>query len=200
MDGVLHIGDVELIARGFLSVDHQVEVRLAEDSEHADVLNARNRAHDVDDFIAAFFQNLEIVAVDFDGELAFHAADRFLHVVGDGLGEIPDHAGDLVELAAHGADELLFVLAKHRAPLLAGLQIDEILGVGKAGGIGTVVGAADLAGGFRHLRKRCQNDPNLVGEAHAFRWAGAGRKRSANPHRAFVEVRQEFAADVAGEP
>ena len=38
----------------------------------------------------------------------------------------------------------LLVLVEHRPPLFLGLQIDEIFGVEKAGGVGAVVGTADL--------------------------------------------------------
>ena len=52
--------------------------------------------HDVDDLVASFFQQLQIIAVELYGQLAFDAADGFFHVVFDGLREIPDHAGNFV--------------------------------------------------------------------------------------------------------
>ena len=41
-------------------------------------------------------EHVQIAAVDLGGELALHAADSLLHVVFDGLGEAPDHAGELL--------------------------------------------------------------------------------------------------------
>ena len=115
------------------------------------ILNALDRAHHVDDLVALFFQRLQIVAVNLDGQLAFHAADRFFHVVRDRLREIPDHAGNLFELAIHGRDQLFFVLVKNRPPFFFRLQIDEIFGIEEAGGVGSVVGTAHLAGALRSL-------------------------------------------------
>ena len=92
------------------------------------------------------FQQLQVVAVDLHREFALDAADRFLHVVGDGLGEVPDHAGNLVQLRFIAAISSLFVLVEDGSPLVLGLQIDEVLGVEESGRVGAVVGAADLAG------------------------------------------------------
>ena len=137
------------------------------------------RAHDADDLVALFLQRLQIVAEDLDGQLAFHAADGFFHVVGDGLREIPDHAGNLLELAVHGRDQLFLVLVKHRPPFFLGLQIDEIFGVEEAGGIGAVVGPAHLAGALRNFGKRAQDHARLVRDARCPRsarcWAPACR-------------------------
>ena len=60
---------------------------------------------------------LQIVAIDLDGQLALDAADGFFHVVGDGLREIPERAGDLAERAIHGGDQRFLVLAEDGAPL-----------------------------------------------------------------------------------
>ncbi len=61
------------------------------------------------------------------------------------------HAGYLLELAIHGGDEFLFVLAEDGTPLFLGLEIDEIFGVEEARGVGAVVGPAHLAGGHGDL-------------------------------------------------
>src|SRR5271169_1630707 len=45
--------------------------------------------------IALLFENPEIHAVHFHRELPFDSANRFLHVVGNGLREIPKHPGIL---------------------------------------------------------------------------------------------------------
>ena len=116
-----------------------------------------------------------------------------------GCEKSPDDAGNLIEFAAHGGDQFIFVLVEDRTPLLFRFQIDEEFGVEKAGGIGAVVGTADLAGALRDFGKRAEHDARLVRDANALVGAGAGSKRAANPERAFVEVRQEFGADGAAE-
>ena len=91
--GVLHVGDVDAVAGGLLAVDRNIQIGLAEDAEEAEIFNAGDAAHYVDDFVAFFFEDLQIVAVEFYGQLAFYAADGFFHVVRDGLREIPEDAG-----------------------------------------------------------------------------------------------------------
>src|SRR5262249_51339267 len=85
LHGVLDVADVDLVARGLPTVDHQVEIRLADDAQQAEVLDAFDLAHRGDDRVAHAFESVKVIAVDLDGELAFDPADGFLHVVGDRL-------------------------------------------------------------------------------------------------------------------
>ena len=132
---------------------------------------------------------------EFDREFAFDAADGFLDVVGNGLGEIPVDAGELLELLVHGGDQVIFVAVEFAAPLLARMKIDEEFGVVEAAGIAAVVGAADLADDLRDLGEIRQHEARLLGHVDAGGRTGAGRQRAAHPDRAFVEVRQKFGAD-----
>src|SRR5579862_4759491 len=88
---------------------------------------------------------------------------------------------------------------KDGAPLLFGLQVDIVFGVKEASGVGAIVGASDLAGALRNLRKRAENNAGLIGDANAFVGAGAGSESAANPERAFIEVGKEFGANGAAE-
>ena len=195
LNRVLHIRRVDLIARGGLAIHREVQVGLAEDAKQPQILDARDGAHDVDDLVALLFERLQIVAVDLDRQLSFDAADRLFHVVGDRLREIPDHAGNLVELAVHGGDQLFFVLVEHGTPLLLRLQIDEILGVEEARGIGSIVGPAHLAGGRGDFREGGEDHANLVGHADAFGGSGARRQRAAHPDGAFIQMGKELGSD-----
>ena len=58
---------------------------LANDPEEAKVLYASYFAHERDNLIALRFEGLQIIAIDFNGEFAFDAANRLFDVVGDGL-------------------------------------------------------------------------------------------------------------------
>ncbi len=51
--------------------------------------------HHIHDLLAFALQRLQVVTVDLDGKLAFHAAHRLFHVVGNGLRKIPKRAGNL---------------------------------------------------------------------------------------------------------
>src|SRR5262249_50444163 len=197
LDGVWDVAEVDLVARGLPTVDHQVEIRLADDAQQAEVLDAFDLAHRGDDRVAHAFESVKVIAVDLDGELAFDPADGFLHVVGDRLGEIPDDAGQLLQLVVHRRDQLLLVLVEQRPPLLLRLQVHEVLRIEEAGDVGSVVWASDLAHAARHLWKRREDESRLTHEAHAFGRPGARRKSPAHPDRAFVEMGQEFRSDDA---
>ncbi len=147
------------------------------------------------DLVALLLQQLQIIAVELDRQFAFDAADRLLHVVGDGLGKVPDHARHLLQFAIHGADQFFFVLVEGGPPLLLGQQIDKIFGVEKAGRIGAVVGPSHLADHLRHFRKGGENDTRLIHRGDAGGRAGAGRQRAAHPDRAFIQVGQKLRAD-----
>ena len=90
LNRVLHVGDVDLVTRGALAIDNHVQVRLADHAEHAQVLDALDAMHDGDDLIGFGFEQLQVVAEDLQREFALYAANRLLHVVGYGLGEVPD--------------------------------------------------------------------------------------------------------------
>ena len=103
--------------------------------------------------------------------------------------------GKLLEFLVHRGDQCFLVLMEDGTPLLLRLQIDEVLGVEEAGSVGAVVGPAGLADHLRHFRKRRHDDARLVGEVDAGGGPFAGRQSSANPDRAFVEVRQKLRPD-----
>ena len=142
------------IARCGFAVHREFQVRLADDAKDAQSCNAIQRAHDVDHLVGLCFKRPQVLAIDFDRQFAFDAADRLLHVVGDGLREVPDHTWHLLQLAIHGADQLFLVLVKDRTPLIFRLEIDEILGVEEAGGVCAVVGTSYLANHLASPRGR----------------------------------------------
>ena len=108
-------------------------------------------------------------------------------------------ARNLVEFALHGGDQFIFVLVKDRTPFFLGFQVDKIFGIEEAGGVGAVIGTADLAGALRNFGKRAEHDARLIRDADAFVGSGAGSERAAHPERAFIEMRQKFGADGAAE-
>ncbi len=178
------------------SID-QVQVRLADDAEQAQTLDAADLAHRRHNLVALLLQQRQIGAVNLDRQLALHAADGFFHVVGNRLREIPGDSGKLLGFLAQRFDQLVFVLMKQRTPLVFRLQIDKIFGVEEARGIGAVVGPAHLAHHLRHFRKLGEHHPRVVHDPSPFRRTRAGRKRPARPDRALIQMRQEFRADVA---
>ncbi len=63
----------------------------------------------------------------------------------------------------HRGDQLVFIFVEDGAPFFFGLEVDEIFGVEEAGGVGAVVGAADLAGDDGDFGKGGEDDARLVG-------------------------------------
>ncbi len=86
---------------------------------------------------------------------------------------------------------------EYRSPLVLGLEIDKVFGVEETRSVRTVVRPSYLAGNHFDFGKRSQQNPRLIGDAHALGWAGARRERSAHPDSPFIEMRQEFRADHA---
>ena len=129
---------------------------MADNAEEAEIGDTADGSHDVDHFLAFAFESFQIVSIDLDRELTLYAADRLFHVVGDGLREVPECAGNLLEFAIHGGNQLFFILAENRTPFIFRLEVDEILGVEEAGGVGAVIRAADLGDDLGYLGKRRQ--------------------------------------------
>ena len=144
------------------------------------------------------FESFQVSAKELDRKFALDAADRFLDVVGNRLGEIPVHAGKLVQLGVHGGDEVVFGL-ELGAPLGSGPQIHEEFRVVEAAGVAAIIGAAHLADDLLDLGKAGQRAARSSGERHARGRAGARSQRAAHPDRAFIKVRQEFRSDHAAE-
>ena len=130
-NSVLNVSHIQTVSSCLLTVHSKLEVGLADHAKQAEVRDAGDGVHYVDYEIAGGLERLQIVAVDLNRELPFDAADGLLHVVGNGLREIPQGAGDLFELTVHGGNQFFFIFVEDRAPLLLGLEIDEVLGIEK---------------------------------------------------------------------
>ena len=147
------------------------------------------------DFSSFVFQGLQIITIHLCGKLPFYAADRLFHVVGDRLREAPHHTGNLLHLAVHSRDQFLFIFVKYGTPLFLWLQIDKVLGIKKAGCIGSIIRTPHLAPALSDLGERAKHDAGLVHDSDTLGRPGAGRKRATRPDRALIQMGQEFRAD-----
>ena len=77
---------------------------------------------------------------------------------------------------------------KHGTPLFLRPQVDEVLGVEKAGVVRTLVWPPNLTHDLGHFRKLCEDDAGLVHDANALTRPGTGRERAPSPDRAFIQV------------
>src|SRR5260370_4300500 len=180
---------------GCRPVHVELDVRLAQHAKDTKVFHPFNLTHGTDDPLGYALKKFEIITVDLHGKLTFYSANCFLHVVGDGLRKVPDHAGNFVEFALHGADHSFFILVEHRPPLFLGLQADVVLGIGKTSGIRSVIRTPHLTRAFGRLWKRAKQAASLVREPDAFTRSGAGSERASDTERAIVRMRQELGAN-----
>src|SRR5580704_353191 len=112
LDGVLYVTDIDTVTRRRPAVDHVIEIGLANHPENPEVLDTRNLAHDAHNLVSSGLQFPQVIAVELDRQLAFHAADCFLNVVRDGLREVPHHARHLFQFAIHGPDQFILILVE----------------------------------------------------------------------------------------
>ncbi len=85
LHSILNIGNVDAPPRGFLPVDCNVEIGLSGDLENAEIGDAADATHHSLDLCGFIFELVQVAAIDLGGEFAFHATDRLLHVVFNGL-------------------------------------------------------------------------------------------------------------------
>src|SRR5271157_123092 len=86
---------------------------------------------------------------------------------------------------------------EYRPPLVLGLQVDEVLGIGEESRVRTVVGTADLCNHLRHLGETGKHPASTRGDFFALREACARRQSAASPDGAFIQVRKKLGSDFA---
>lgn len=135
---ILEITCVETVARRLITIDLDVEVRLAHQMEDAEVGDARDLGHFRHDLRREFLQRLEICADDLDRVGALHTRQRLFDVVLDVLGEIESDPGQFFpEVLLQIFRQLL--LGEIRRPLLERFQGREQFDIGERRGIAAVV-------------------------------------------------------------
>src|ERR1017187_7306192 len=196
---VLNVGSIDTETVRLFAIDHDVNVGLTEHPEQPEIGNPGDRPHYGHDLFAFLLQIFQVGAEDLHGKFTFNAADGFFHVVGDGLGESPGHAGNLLDFVVHGLDQQFLAATELRTPFTARLEIDEVLGVEEAGGVGAVIGAADLRYHFRHFRKAGENNARLVHHFAAGSGTCTGGQGAASPDRTLIEMGKELRANHSRE-
>src|SRR5437879_4466486 len=94
---------------------------------------------------------------------------------------------------------MFFVLLEYGTPLILGLEIHEIFGVEKAGGIRSVVWPPHLADNLIYFRKRCKHPPRLIHNTGTFGRPRAWRKCRPGPNGSLIQVGKKLGADDAAE-
>src|SRR5271166_3828853 len=196
---ILDVGDIDRVARSLIAVHGEVEVGLADNPKHSQVLHALNILHDGDDLVRLGFERFQVVSINLDCQFALDTAHRFFHVVRNRLREVPGDSGNFFQLAAHRRDQPLFVLTEDRAPLCLGQQINEVFGIEKACGVSAIIWTSYLRHHPRNFWKRSQDYARRVHYRQAFSRSRAGRQGSAYPDGALIQVRQELGTNRTAE-
>ena len=190
----VHVPGIQPVSSGLDAIHFDIEIRLTDDVEDAEILHALDLLHLLQYLAGIFLQLVQIGADDFDRIGAFDARQRLLHVVLDVLREIEHHSGQRrIELRLQLRGEL--VLGHAGRPFIIGFQRREQLHIGERRCIAAVVRPPVL----RH-----HGDDLRVAEqdfAHLARRLGSGvqrhglRHRRADPVVSLLQGRQEFAAE-----
>src|SRR5277367_306697 len=108
-DHGFHVGYIDAVASDFVTIDVDQQAWLpqfADDGEIGETSNMGERVLDLDRFV---LQDVQIVAVDFDGERTLQAGERFVYGVFGGLSVVENNSRESSELLIYGFDELLFL-------------------------------------------------------------------------------------------
>ena len=148
LDCILNICHVDLISRCRLAIDDIIQIRLPGNIQNSQIRDAPHMTHNGGDLVRLVLQHMQIAAINFGRQLAFHSADSLLHVVFNRLRKTPDHARESVFSSSliHGRDQVVFILVEHGTPLFFRFQPHKIFRIEKSRVIGPVIGTARLTG------------------------------------------------------
>ena len=196
-DHRLHIGNVEAVARGRRAVDLHVEVASAGQALGQRRTHARHRLGHALDVARDAVDRGEVGARDLDPDRAFDAGGQHVDAVADRRN--PD-----VGQARHldrGVERFDQFLGRHAGPpLFARLQLDRGLEHFERCRIGRGLGAAGLAEHARNFRHGADHAVGLLQQLGRLGRRQTRQRRRHVEQIAFVERRQEFAAQAARRP
>src|SRR5579872_4418706 len=195
-DHSFDIRNVYSVAGDLSAIDVDKETRLSELANHGEIGESGDASESVLDLDGLVLKDVQVVAVDFDGERTFQAGEGLVDRIFGRLRVVENDPGEGRELFVDRVDQFFFI-AEISVPnvVFVRLKPDVELAVEEAGGIGAVVGAAKFRADDRDLRIRHQNVADLRGNLTGFFERNCVGHRRANPESAFIEVRHELSAD-----
>ena len=194
---LLHIGDVEAVARSSGAIDHDVDIAPAGQPLGERRTHARNGLGHGFDFLGDGVDLREARARYLDADRAFDARCQHVDTIADRrdpeIGEAGHpHAG--VELV----DQLL--LGHTGPPLVPGLEPDRGLEHFERRGVGRGIGAAGLAEHAFDLGHGLDEPVGLLEQHPRFGGRNSGQRRGHVQQIAFVHRWHELAAGLADRP
>ena len=161
LDDRVHVAGIEAVARRLGAIHLDIQVRLPQDREDAQVGDAADLAHLIPDLRGQLLQHFEIGTDDLDRIGAFDPRDRLLDVVLDVLGEVEDDSRQLaLELRLNLLGQ--FLLGQALGPLVVRLERHEQFDVRERRGVAAVVGPAMLGNHGNDFRMLQQNQPHFL--------------------------------------
>ena len=162
----VHVAHIHAVARRFFAIDPDVEIRLPQDPEDAEVGDPPDLGHLPHRLLGEAFQDREIGADDLDGVGAFDPGQPFLDVVLDVLREVESDPDEFVRELLLQFFNQLFLCPSGR-PLLERLERHEELCVEEARGVAAVIRASVLGDDGDHFRVLEQHRADLIHHRHA---------------------------------
>src|SRR6185295_5416710 len=107
LQGLLDVAHRDPVARGRLAIDVGDHVLGGAGAVDLHVARAAGRVQDLLHLLQLVVHQVQILAIYLDHDLAADARDGFFDAILDRLAEVVDHARPLLELSAHGIDDLL---------------------------------------------------------------------------------------------
>ncbi len=128
-----------------LTVDGEIEIRLARIALQAQIFDSRNLSHHLLDLFALLLRehpgparkawppSPPLVPVSVSSTLSSMGCEKFQKA-----------PGYFCTLTIHGSDQFVLVLMEDRPPLFLGLQVHEILRIAESSRVGSIVGRSGL--------------------------------------------------------
>src|SRR6202030_330985 len=183
---VVDVAGVETVPGGFVAIDFDVQIRLAEDRKDAEIRYAFDTRHVFHDLRRDRLQRRQIAPDDFYRMGAFHPRETFFDVILDVLREIK---ADAHELAGESLLQLIdqFFLRHIRRPFVERFERNKELRVVETGGVAAVVRPAAVGNDGDDFRVTRKDVAYPADDRHAGVERYRRRHCRANPQIAFFE-------------
>ena len=173
---------------GFLAVDADMDLRDESLAFRLHIDEAGNGGDDIADLRGFFAEGVEVVAENLDRDLGLHTREEVVDAVGDGLAHAGEDAGDFGELGANFGEDF-------GAGAFGGGEFEFDLGGVHLLHMLVAFGATSAATDGAHLGDFAEEVFSNLADARAFLQRGAGGGEDEDGGAAFIEGREEFAAE-----
>jgi len=170
---------------------NDLDIRLAERTEHSKICHALYRRQHVDDLERLGLVHLEVGAGHFHAVLSLDPSDRLFHVVADVLREVEDHSGEcLLEFPLYNLSQL--GLGQPARPVPERFERREELEIVETGHVSAIVGTPELRDHRNHFGVSAQDGAHSTRVLRRLIERDRHRQGGADPEVPFFELRHEL--------